>query len=303
MVNFKKTVQKSVLLCFIAGAALSGTAGSAFANESTFSTHSPSYESQCIDVETKYSEKVMQAVRIALGTDADSTQLDNEIKAMPKVQVMDLYLSSFGSKLKGNEVRLAAKEIFGIDLNLVSKNDYGSKLNVYPESVMESLRISFKEKPESIKLDARIMELSKNKVMDRYIKENGYSLTGAENRKLINQIFGVNLDGISTLEHSQLAIQSKGQWILKSDTDLFILASSLDDVDVSVYATDYFEEVTGSSQLPESLKTNLINLGFTYNEELNLLYYKNPTNESVPDAFKGQVLGIIVRTIMTEYKN
>lgn len=90
---------------------------------------------------------------------------------------------------------------------------------------------------------------------------------------------------------------------MKSDTDLLVLESSLDDVDVSIYTTPYFKEVTGSDQLPESLKTKLMSLGFTYNEEANLLYYRNPTGESVPDAFKGQVMGILLGTISAEYKN
>jgi hypothetical protein len=188
-------------------------------------------------------------------------------------------------------------------LDVVSKNDYGSKLSIYSPAIMESLRASFNVAPDSTEQDARIMELTKNAVMDRYIKEHDYKLTGTESRKLINDIFGVNLDGISTLEHVQLGILSKGQWILKSDTDLFILESSLDDVDVSIYATPYFEGLTGSRELPESMVTSLMALGFTHYEESNLLYYKDPAGGSVPDAFKKDVMKILVSTIMMEYKN
>lgn len=297
-----KSARKIVLAGIMTAMALSGGAGNALANGNAASVDNSSYETQHINQDTKYSKKVMKSLRVSLGTDAKSTKVDSVIQEMPKVQVMDRYLPSFGKKIKGNEVREAVEEIFSVDLNYISKKDYGSKLAIYPTNVMESLRISFNEKPASTKQDARIMKLKKNDVMDRYIKVRGYALTGAESRILINQIFGVNLDGISTLEHSQLAINSKGQWILKSDTDLFILESSLDDVDVSVYATDYFKQVTGSGQLPESLKIKLVNLGFTFNEKTNVLYYKNPMNESVPDAFKGQVLGIIVGTIKAEYQ-
>ena len=300
--QFKTISQKVILFSMMTSIALTGGAGSVFAQEAPTNANPQSYEVQHIDQETKYSKHVMRAVRESLGADAKSTQLDSSIETMPKVQVMDLYLASFGKKVKGHEIRLAAKEIFGIDLDVVSKNDYGSKLSIYPEGVMESLRASFNEAPDSTLQDVRIMELTKNAVMDRYIKEHGYSLNGAESRTLINQIFGVNLEGISKLEYMQLAILSKGQWILKSDRDLFILESSLDDVDVSIYATPYFEGVTGSRELPETLVTNLVKIGFTYYEETDLLYYKDPAGGSVPDSFKNQVMGILIGTIMTEYK-
>lgn len=295
-------MSKSMVLVSIATSiALTGGAGNILAKEAP--VQSNSYEAQHVKEEAKYSKQVMRAVREDLGVDKKSTEFDSIIEKMPKVEVMDRYLASFGKKVKGNEVRQAIKEVFFVDLDIISKNNYGSQLAIYPEEVMKSLRASFNETPASTKQDARIMELKKNEVMDRYIKEHDSKLNGAQNRVLVNQIFGVNLDGISTLEHAQLAISSKGQWILKSDADLFILKSSLDDVDVSVYATAYFEQLTGSKQLPESLKTKLMNLGFTYNEETGILYYINPTGESVPDAFKGQVLGIIVGTIKAEYKN
>lgn len=294
--RFKRFVLTGLAVSLI----FTGGAGSAFAKGEA--AHSNSSEMLQGKQEAKYSKQVMRELREELGFDKRSAAHDDEIESMPKVEVMDLYLASFGKKIKGKEVRKAVEEVFFVDLDIISKNNYGSQVSIYPEQVMNSLRLSFNEKADSTKQDARIMKLKKSEVMDRYIKEHDEQLTGAESRILINQIFGVNLDGISTLEYSQLAISSKGQWILKSDTDLFILESSLDDVDVSVYATPYFEQVTGSNKLPESLKTKLMSLGFTYNEEKELLYYINPTGESVPDAFKGQVLGIIMGTIMREYK-
>lgn len=300
---FKTMMKKTVLVSLLTSMTLTGGAGSVFAKEAPAEAKPSANEMQQTEQETKYSKHVMRVLRESQGVDAKSSQLDSKIENMPKVYVMDLYLASFGKKVKGPEVRRAVKEIFDIDLDIVSKNNYGSQVAIYPKDVMESLRASFNEAPDFTNQDARIMELAKNEGMDRYIKEHGYQLTGAESRKLINAIFGVNLDGISTLEHAQLAISSKGQWIVKSDTDLFILESSLDDVDVSVYATLYFEQMTGSTELPETLKTQLVNLGFTHNEDTDVLYYRNPTGESVPDAFKGQVLGIIVGTIKAEYKN
>lgn len=297
--QFKKLSKTVIVTSLVAAATFSGNVSANGAAEPFLDAN----ETQLKEQAAKYSKQVMWAVRESLGENRKSSQSDSVIEKMSKVLVMDHYLASFGKKVKGNEVRRAVEEIFGVNLDIISKENYGAQLAIYPEDVMKSLRASFKEAPESTQQDARIMTLTKSEVMDRYIREHDYSLNGSASRKLINGVFGVNLAGISTLEHSQLAISSKGQWILKSDTDLFILESSLDDVAVSVYATPYFELVTGSSQLPESLKAKLMNLGFTYNEERELLYYRNPTGESVPDAFKGQVLGSIVGTIMTEYKD
>lgn len=299
----KIQVKKAILFTVVTSVALTGGVGNVFAQEAATYANPQAYEAQQNKQGAKYSKKVMEAVRVGLGVDGKSTQADGMIEKMPKVEVMDYYLASFGKKVKGPEVRQAVEEIFDIDLNYVSKMNYGSKLAIYPPAIMESLRVSLNEKPTSTRQDGRIMKMTKNEVMDRYTKEQDYSLTGAEIRILINQIFGVNLSGISTLEYRQLAISSKGQWIVKSDQDLFVLESSLDDVDVSIYTTPYFKSLTGSGQLPESLKTKLMNLGFTYVEETNLLYYKNPTGESVPDAFKGQVMGILIGTIVTEYQN
>ena len=295
-IPFNTMTKKVVLFSMMTSVALTGGVGSAFATEASAYSNPQVYEAQ---QETKYSKKVMAALEESLAIMPSAISIEQ----MAKVDVMDRYLASFGTKVKGDEVRLAVKEIFGIDLDIVSKNDYGSKLAIYPEAVMKSLRASFNVDPSSAEQDARIMELTKNEVMDRYIKEYDYTLSGAQNRDLINQIFGVNLKGISSLERAQLAISSKGQWIVKSETDLFILESSLDDVDVSVYVTPYFESMTGSNELPASLITKLTNLGFTYIEESQVLYYKDPNNQSVPDAFKGQVLGTILKTIELEFKN
>jgi len=107
----------------------------------------------------------------------------------------------------------------------------------------------------------------------------------------------VNLDGISGLEHSKVSIYSKGQWILQGDTNLFIISSSLDDVELYVATTDHFEKTYGSNQLPESLKQKLNSNGFSYEDDQNRFVYRNPTNESVPDAFKGRVIGSVLGTI------
>lgn len=291
-IQFKKLIVSALLTSML----FTGGVGSVFAHE----TSSTVQQAQQHKEDTKYSKKVMEAVRIGLGEDAKSTKVDDVINKMPKAEVMDYYLVSFGKKLKGNEVRRAVEKVFSVDLNTVSEMNYGSKLIVYSDEIMESLRVSLGEAPTSTEKDEQIMSLTKNEVMDRYIKEYNYALTGAENRVLINEIYGVNLYKISKLEYLQIAIYSKGQWIIKSDKDLFLLKSSLDDVDVSIETTPYFKELTGSDQLPASLKSKFLEMGFTYSEDTNLLYYKESDGKSVSDQFKGIVMGHLIQTVMTQ---
>lgn len=250
---------------------------------------------------TKYTHKVMKVLRVSLGMDKHSTEKDEVIRTMNKAEVMDRYLSSQGKKVKGNEVRKAVELIFDIDLDLISKQGIGTTVSSYDRSVMETLRLDLGLDKNDTSRDQDIMAMKKNHVMDRYSKMHGYKLSSSEYRVLINKIYGVNLDGIASLEHAQVAIHSKGQWILKSDQDLIILRSSLDDVEVFVAPTDYYTTLTGSTELPASLIAKLTNMGFTYDEPTNAYYYANPTGESIPDAFKGQTLGTIVGTIITEF--
>ena len=246
------------------------------------------------------SEKFMEAFRMSRSVESNSTELVKE--NMSKVEKMDIYLKSLGNMTNGKEIRETVKVVFDADLNYISEKNYGSKLSIYNIAVMESLRISLNVDANSSECDAQIMAMTKNEVMDRYIEVHEYSLTGAACRVLINQIFGVNLDGISGLEHSKVSIYSKGQWILQGDTNLYIVSSSFDDVELYITTTDYYEESVGSNQLPDSLKQKLINIGFTYEVDQNRIVYRNPTNESVPDAFKGQVIGTVLESV-AEFTN
>jgi hypothetical protein len=296
MKNTTKSLSlKLIIGTLIAGFAISSGVGITHA-ESLSAT-----SSQQVEQTTKYPSKVMKTVRLSLGVEKHDTSSDSQINAMSQVEVMDRYLGSFGKKVKGKEVRKAVNAVFEIDLNTISEKNYGSKLIAYHVSVMESVRVSLDIAPDSTELDAQIMSMPKAEVMDRYIQVHDYSLTGAENRLLINQIFGVNLTGISGLEYAQLSINSKGQWVIQNDNDLFVISSSLDDVSLYVETTDYFAEQTGSSELPDSLKEKLTSTGFFYDEITGKYTYTNPTGESAPDAFKGQTIGAILTTINTEY--
>ncbi|MFS0689385.1 hypothetical protein AB1K89_09090 [Sporosarcina sp. 179-K 8C2 HS] len=252
------------------------------------SIHSPHEQHQT----TKYPKKVMEFLRMSLSVDKHSTEKDNQIETMRKVNLMDKYLESFGKKVKGNEVRKAVQAIFDIDLDNVSKHNYGNKLHSYDSAIMETLR-----EAENL-TDSEIMKLPKAKVMDAYITAHDYALTGAEHRIVINQIFGVNLDGISGIEGLQLGINSKGTWISKTPTDMLVISSSLDDVELYVQTTDYWKQVTGTNKVPDSLHQYLLDNDYTYDEATNKYTWVNPTGESAPDSVKSETIANLIETIM-----
>lgn len=286
-----KTINKLLI-----GAILLGTPLTILGNGTDIAQAKTSVENQ--ELTTKYPSKVMRTVRVELGVDKHSTELDSQISSMKQVDVLDIHLTSLGKNVTGKKIRNAVKDVFKIDLDSISKNNYGSKLTSYDSSIMETLRQTLGGTATSTELDEQIMNMSKAKVMDKYIDFNKNTLTAVQERTVINQIFGVNLEGISGLEYAQLSINSKGQWVIQNDNDLFVVSSSLDDVSVYVGVTDYFTQLTGSNDIPDSLKESLLALGYTYNEETNQLTYTNPSGESVPDAFKGQTMGIVVNAIM-----
>ena len=252
---------------------------------------------------SKYPLHVMQAVKASHGAGKSSAELDQLIERMQMTEVMDCYLESLNMEKDGKTVRQAVYEVYGIDLTLISNKNYGNKLNSYHPSVMESLRFSLGVDRDSTEMDAHIMSLKKNEVMDRFMEAHDLSLSGAESRLLINQIYGVNLDGISGLEHanSRITIQSKGQWVLRGEKDLFVVSSSLDDVELYVFPSAYYAESTGTDQVPVSLAKQLVEMGYSYDASNNQYVYRNPTGESVPDHLKGQVLVKVADTIKSEF--
>ena len=70
-------------------------------------------------------------------------------------------------------------------------------------------------------------------------------MTGVDIRGMINQIFGINLNGVSSLEGAGISLYSKGQWVLQSDKDLFVVYTGSGDLDVKVFPTEYFTKQTG----------------------------------------------------------
>lgn len=251
--------------------------------------------------ETKYPEDVMRILIAYLGGDENSNSIDDQINAMPKTQVMDVYRSSEGNSANGQLIRNGVTKIFNIDLDAISLNGEGSLISIYPLEIMEGIRKTLNGDPTDTSLDGYIMSLSKAEVMDKFLQSYGNQIEGSDVRRVINYIFGVNLDGISALEYARLSIYSKGQWVLKSPTDIFIISSNKGDVGIFVGVTPYYIEQLEADLLPSDLADFLIEQGFAYNPESNQYEYYNPDGESVSDEFKGLIINTVVSYINDHY--
>ncbi|MNV75472.1 hypothetical protein D3C71_1687600 [compost metagenome] len=151
--------------------------------------------------------------------------------------------------------------------------------------------------------DAYIMSLSKNDVMDKFLNSYGSVILGTDSRRIINYIFGVNVTGLSGLEHARLSVYSKGQWVLNNPTNVLIISSSKHDIDLYVAATDYYASQLGTYSVPVDLKNSLLALGFTYDATTEILTYHSTNGESVPDSLKVTVMGLLVTCINTNLSN
>lgn len=251
--------------------------------------------------ETKYPEDVMRILRAYLGGDENSSSIDDQINAMAKTRVMDVYRSSEGNSANGQLIRDGVTKIFNIDLDAISLNGEGSLISTYPLEIMEGVRKTLNGDPTDTSLDGYIMSLSKAEVMDKFLQSYGNQIEGSDVRRVINYIFGVNLDGISALEYARLSIYSKGQWVLKSPTDIFIISSNKGDVGIFVEVTPYYIEQLGTDLLPSDLADFLTEQGFAYNLESDQYEYYNPDGESVSDELKGLIINTVVSYINDHY--
>lgn len=252
---------------------------------------------------SKYPIDVMKAVRRHLGLKPNSTELDSHINSMPKTEIMDIVLASKQNKSKGKVIREAVDDIFKISLDTISKNGEGSILISYPIDIMEGVRKTLRIDQSSTELDTKIMDMTKVEVMDKFLRSYGSDISGSESRRIINEIFGINLSGIDSLAKARLSLFSKGQWITQNSTDVFIILTGKGDVDVSVGITSYFVQKTGSDQLPVEIQNFLTNLGFAYKIETKTYTYTNLSGQSVPDSFKGQLIGKLVSYINDHYQS
>lgn len=208
---------------------------------------------------------------------------------LSKVEKMDAQLKEH-TIVSGKVIREIVGNLFAIYLEKVSspqKEDYPA----YLMSVIENV--------SSVENIYAVSDLSKTEVMDLYFGVN-QDLTGSEIRKVINDIYGVNLDGISLLVNARISLFSKGQWILKNDYDLLTVFTDVGDGLVEIYPTAYFTEQTGCFGLPELIQEELAELGFMYDEKTGKSSYTTATGEPVADSFKGQTMGLVV-TLLQKY--
>ncbi|WP_248926036.1 hypothetical protein [Paenibacillus hamazuiensis] len=249
----------------------------------------------------KYPSDVMKAVRKRLGTSPDSADSDSQIEHMLKTEIMDIYLESKEIRADGRTIREVVNDVFGISLDTISASGEGSLVASYPADIMEGVRMTLNIDPASAELDTRIMSMSKTEVMDRFLDAYGKPIAGSEVRRVINEIFGLNLNGLAALEKAKLSIFSKGQWMTRNSGDMIEVITGKGDVDVSVGVTDHYEEIVGTDQLPEEIQRFMSDLGFAYIPDKKTYYYSNPAGESVPDSFKGQLIGKLTAYIRDHF--
>ncbi|PEC51804.1 hypothetical protein COK56_27930 [Bacillus cereus] len=207
--------------------------------------------------------------------------LEKGLKRVNKVEVMDKHLDSHQGKITSTEICNIVMSIFKFDLT--------TKPVLSKEWIMA----------EAVSSTENIAKMAIDSTLARYREK----MTGIEIRQLINQIFGINLDAISSLEGARISLFSKEQWVVRDEQDLFVVHTGLGDVDVKIFTTDYFTEQTGLEELPKTLQQSLTNFGFSCDEGNGCYYYSNPSGEAIPDAFKGQIIGTILKEIHDSYQS
>lgn len=207
--------------------------------------------------------------------------LKKGLERVKKVELMDQYLDSHQGKITSTEICNIVMSIFKFDLT--------TKPVLSKEWIMA----------EAVSSTENIAKMAIDSALARY----GEKVTGIEIRQLINQIFGINLDAISSLEGARISLFSKEQWVVRDKQDLFVVHTGLGDVDVKIFPTDYFTEQTGLKELPKTLQQSLTNFGFSCDEGNGCYYYSNPSGEAIPDAFKGQIIGTILKEIHDSYQS
>jgi hypothetical protein len=186
-----------------------------------------------------------------------------------KVNAMDERIEAMKDRLEGKAICQTVLDVYGIDYCIVPVLD-------------KEIAPLVKGRP-----DASIAAI------DLYLSRCPEPLDGPVIRKMMNGLFGTNLEGIAALSRTRISLFTKGQWIAKKDKDLFAIHTGREDIDVKVIPTLYFVEQTGRDELPEALAARLYALGYRFNEAIGAYYYSNPEGVSVPDAFKGKTIGSI----------
>ncbi|EAZ85327.1 hypothetical protein CNQ87_19895 [Lysinibacillus fusiformis] len=197
-----------------------------------------------------------------------------EGRKMKKAEMMDQHLETYEEKISSTEIWHTVDLIYKINLD---------------------------EAPIVNKEMEGMSSLSGREAIDSFLQQYEGTITGARARSILNEMFGVNLDAISSLEGARLSLYSKGQWIVQHEKDLFVVHTGAGDIDVKVYPTNYFLEQTGLKQLPTNLQQELASIGYYFDDTKDSYYYSNPTGEAVSDAFKGKTIGAILGVIQQSF--
>lgn len=211
-----------------------------------------------------------------------SVDMNQTKTTMSKVELMDQHLESCGKDFGYEEVRQIVHSLFDIDLE--------TKIVVFKEYLAP---LSWDETNEDIPV-ARV-------ALEYYLDQSKGTLTGKEVRTIIKNLFGINLDGISSLAGAKISIYSKEQWITQHDHDLFVVDTPLGDADVRIYPTPLFTKKTGLNRVPTELQQALAELGYSFDSDNNWCYYCNPTGESVGHEFKVETIETIRQIILDSY--
>lgn len=230
---------------------------------------------------TKFSLELMDTLKRTLQKEHNRTvsdaDLHDQIESMSKVEVMDKYLESLEGKMNADEVCKVVKEVYKIDLDtkpvLPTENDLSA------------------------------IHSSRRAIINSHLRDYGENVTAKESRMAINQIFGINLDGISALDKARISLYSKGQWLAQKENDLFAVYTGDGDIDAEVVPTKYFTEKTGLKTLPNELQYSLSEMGYYFDDKRGNYYYSNPTGQAVSNHFKTTTMGKIGEVIQKSFSH
>jgi hypothetical protein len=194
-----------------------------------------------------------------------------------KMKRMDAMIRNFSGTLDGYKICRIIYETFGIDYC--------------------KMPILEKEIGILVKRDDNASAAA----IDHYLATRKNAADGPGISKMMNQLFGTNLEGIAALSRTRISLYSKGQWIARKDGDLFEIHTGFQDIDVKVIPSAFFTAQTGLHKLPTPLEKALVTLGYTFNYEISAYYYYNPEGQSVSDHFKHQTVRAITAVTNEHY--
>lgn len=194
-----------------------------------------------------------------------------------KTEHLDALVRNFSGALDGDKICRIVYEAFGIDYCKVP--------------VLE----------KEIGLLVKEDDNASTAAINHYLAARENAADGPGIRKMMNEIFGTNLEGIAALSRTRISLYSKGQWIARKDGDLFEIHTGFQDVDVKVIPSAFFTVHTGLHKLPDPLEQALGALGYTFNYQISAFYYCNPEGRSVPDHFKRQTVNAIIAVTNEHY--